>query len=795
MMRTFLLLTAGTVAFVPAMAAAQSTDTPPTTDQAVDAQAAQADGLVDIVVTAQRQVESSQSAAIPLSVVDGDALREKNITQVEGLNSLAPALSITPTNTGNAAFVRGVGNFTLAPNSDPAIAFNYDGVYVGRPTSTTGVFYDLDRVEVLKGPQGILYGRNATGGAINVIPNQPRLGDRSGYASLVIGNYETVNAQAALNLPLGGRSAVRIAGSRSTHDGYLSDGTSDERTSAVRLQFKSEITDALTIRIAGDYAHNGGLGSGVDSIGFYGATLANFTPSNIPIGTGLNAPISQAFRTSRITAAGNMLPPLSRPFVDNTFYGINAEISYDTGIGTLIVIPAYRKAELNFLANAGGSPYFNREDDTQYSLEARFAGERVGPLDYQIGAYYYDEFLDVVTQLTSGLNGNFQQPKYDTKSYAGFGRLTLHLNDQLRLVGGLRYTEDKKRFDTVQLTAVITCTRFVAGVRSCPTAPTVPLFDDPSDLGYAFPAPGGAPVPIIVNGVPSGALSIRRDIVVVDRRLNNDKLTYRGAVEFDVGPKSLLYASVESGYRSGGFSVATGFETYMPETILAYTIGSKNRFFDNRLQFNLEAFLWDYKNQQVSRTALDLAGNNANYVQNIGSSEIKGFEVDTQFLVTPLTLIGANLQYLDAEQKDFTFPQAPDRPLTGCPISTVTATSFIVDCSGFPSYNSPKWTLNLSGRQTIELGENEIVLSADTQHRSSRYIGFAYLPAQLIGPSWSTNAQIKFGPSNESWSISAFVRNIENERTPIYSIVGNARFFTFGTTPPRTYGIRLATEF
>lgn len=793
-MRTIFLLTTATLAFAPTLAAAQVQTTADGAPSEAGTEAAASDqsGLVDIVVTAQRQVESSQRAAVPLSVIDGQAFRESSITQVEGLNSLAPALSITPTNTGNAAFIRGVGNFTLAPNSDPAIAFNYDGVYVGRPTSTTGVFYDLDRIEVLKGPQGILYGRNATGGAINILPNQPRIGERSGYASVAFGNYETVNAQGAINVPIGARSALRLSASRSTHDGYLSDGTSDERTGAVRLQFKSELTDALTVRIAGDYAHNGGLGSGIDSIGFYGATLADFTPSNIPIGSGLNAPVSQAFRTSRVTAIGNRLPPLSRPFQDNTFYGVNAEIAYDTGVGTLTVIPAYRKAELNFLANAGGSPYFNQEEDTQYSLEARFAGERIGPIDYQIGAYYYDEFLDVVTRLTSGANANFQQPKYDTKSYAGFGRLTLHLDDRLRLVGGLRYTMDRKRFDTVQLTSIIACTR---GPRNCPNAPTVPLFSNPSELGYVFPAMGGGPLPIFVNGVATGALSIRRDIIVNDRRLNNNKLTYRGAIEFDLAPKSLLYASVESGYRSGGFSVAVGFETYRPETIIAYTIGSKNRFFDNKLQLNVEGFVWDYKNQQVSRTAQDLAGNPANYVQNIGSSKIKGFEVDTQLLVTPTTLIGANVQYLDAKQKDFTFPQGPDRPLTGCPITTINPTRFQVDCSGFDSYNSPKWTFNLSGRQTIELGEYELVLSADTQYRSRRYIGFAYLPEQLIGSSWATNAQIKFGPDDDSWSIAAYVRNIENNRVPIYSIVGNARFFTFGTTPPRTYGIRLATEF
>ncbi|WP_374944598.1 TonB-dependent receptor domain-containing protein [Sphingomonas sp.] len=444
-------------------------------------------------------------------------------------------------------------------------------------------------------------------------------------------------------------------------------------------------------------------------------------------------------------------------------------------------------------------PLLQPGTDTQSSVEVRFAGTRIGPSDYQIGGYHFDEFLDVTTQLTSGSTANYQRPKYNTKSYAGFGRLTLNVSNRLRLVGGLRYTEDKKRFSTTQLTAVISCTRPLGpGLGNCPNVPVVPLFNDPSQLGSPFPAAGGAPIMVFVGGVPTGALSIRRDIIVNDRRLSNDKITYRGAVEFDVAPRSLLYASIESGYRWGGFSVATGFETYQPETITAYTVGMKNRFFGNRLQANVEGFIWKYRNQQVSRVAPDLATppNNANYVQNIGSSTIQGFEIDGKLLIMPTTLVGANLQYLDTEQKDYAFAAAINPPpITGCPVTPATATQVRIDCSGYPSYNSPKWTLNLSGQQTIKLDGFQVVLSADTQHRSSRYIGFAYLPQQLIGSTWTSNAQIQLGPDSERWSVAAYVRNIENDRIPIYSIVGSGNFLTYGATAPRTYGLRLSAKY
>ena len=135
--------------------------------------------LETIVVTAQRRVETAQRAAVPIDVVSATALVDAGVTQVGRLNDLVPALTVQPTSTGNLIFIRGVGNFTVTPNADPASAFNYDGVYVGRTSGTSGAFFDLERVEVLKGPQGTLYGRNATGGAINVLPVQPKMGEFS----------------------------------------------------------------------------------------------------------------------------------------------------------------------------------------------------------------------------------------------------------------------------------------------------------------------------------------------------------------------------------------------------------------------------------------------------------------------------------------------------------------------------------------------------------------------------------------------------------------------------------------
>ena len=785
--------------------------------------AAQADaeetGLGEIIVTAQRREESSQKAAVPLSVIDGAALTAAGITQLDRLNQLAPALQIQPSSTGNLIFLRGVGNFTVVASSDPAVAFNYDGVYVGRPTGSTGVFYDLARVEVLKGPQGILYGRNATGGAINVLPQQPRLGEFSGYLSGTYGNYDTVNAEGAINAPLGENGAVRLSLSTSNHDGYLRDGTQDEKTIAARVQIKGELTTDLTVRFGMDYAHNGGAGNSVSYFGRFarnpavavgagpvpGTNYYRFIPTTLDPREGVFSAASQAYRQA--TPFGpygrllNALAPMSR--VDNSCYGANAEINWDTGAGTLTVIPAWRYSDLDYTAPAAAFIFDNLESAEQYSLEARFTGERIGIFDYTIGGFYFDERIDSNTSLTISNTGSYIDQTLTTESYAAFGRLTANLGERLRLVGGLRYTHDNKGFDYAATGAVVNClARTAFGAPNCPTAPFVPLFGADLQLGIPFPARGGAPIPQFV-GIPGPtnppAFLIIRTDTFFDRSLTKSKLTYRGAVEFDVAPRSLVYASVETGYRSGGFSAAAGFETYQPEFIDAYTIGMKNRFFGNRVQLNLEAFLWDYKNQQVNFVGLDINGRNANRTQNVGASRIKGVEVDGRFLITPTTLFSADVQYLDAQQKRFSYPAGPGNPpLTGCNVSfNVTQTSpYTVDCSGFQSYNSPKWTINLAAQQTIPLGDYQFVVGADTQHKSSRNIGFAYLPQQRIGSDWLSNAQIQFAPADEQWSISAFVRNIENTRTRTFaSTHPTAAFLTAGQTPPRTYGLRAGVKF
>lgn len=219
--------------------------------------------LQEIIVTAQRTTESVQKVPLAIAVTRPEELVRLNVVRAEDLSRIVPALVATASGGPNTSFfLRGVGNFTINSYSDPAIAFNYDGVYIGRPTSTQGFFYDLQRIEVLKGPQGTLYGRNATGGAINVLPNRPEIGVTSGTVQASYGNYNAIQAQGAINLPIGDTGAFRLAGSYNKHDGYLSDGTSDQDEFALRAQVLAELTPDLTTRIGADYSHQGAAGTG-----------------------------------------------------------------------------------------------------------------------------------------------------------------------------------------------------------------------------------------------------------------------------------------------------------------------------------------------------------------------------------------------------------------------------------------------------------------------------------------------------------------------------------------------------
>ncbi|BBC71803.1 conserved hypothetical protein [Altererythrobacter sp. B11] len=792
-------------------------------------------GLSVITVTAQRREESLQDAAIPINAATGEELARAGVVDATQLNKIAPALYVPEAGGANVGyFVRGVGNFANNGYTNPAVAFNLDGVYIGRPSSTVASFLDVDRVEVLKGPQGTLYGRNATGGAVNVIPNTPRIGVLEGNASVQYGNYDALQLTGALNLPVGERVAARFSGAYSRHDGYYSDGTASAKDLALRGQIRFAISPDADIRLSADYSTQKGTGPGLNIDGVYrftpfspGATVPNWqfipAPANVrePF-TGLFAPQTQAFIEGNATAAPLYAPinGYAYPFRDDEYWGVNAELKLALGAADLVVIPAYRRSELDNQFN--GPPFkgaLNRDKAEQYSLEARLSGDS-GPLEWLLGAYYFDENVDGVNSYNQFATVSFQDFSSSTESFAAFARGSFSVTEDFRIVGGIRYTDESRSIDALSIATTGICLiEPPFGPPSCPQVPTVPLGltlrDSLAQLDSAlFPAGSPLDAPVPYGAFPYGPFGMMgpqallvNTPTTIDRSAGDDEITWRAALEYDATPDNLLYASFETGFRAGGFNLTFGQEEYEPEYIDAYTLGTKNRFFDNRLQFNLELFYWKYRAQQLAALGVDARGNNSFFTRNVGKSSIKGAEAEFEFLATDTTLIRGGVQYLDAtydsfvyDQVDLSDPGDPPNfltPVTGCAYAQNLAPtrSFTIDCSGKPALNAPDWTVNLSLQQTFELRDAQLIATLGGRYRSDRVIGFNYLPGGNSGEDVTIDASVSLVPDDRGFTATLFVRNLTNETMRSLYQLGAANVASATLEPPRTYGLRVGYEF
>lgn len=780
-------------------------------------------GIQDILVTAQRVTESSQSTPLAIDVIDPGELTRQNVLRAEDLSRISPSLSANggggPT---TVFFVRGVGNSTVNAYSDPAISFNYDGVYIGRPTSTSGVFYDLQRVEVLKGPQGTLYGRNATAGAINVIPRRPDLGDTSAEFTLGYGNYDWLTGQAAVNVPLGETVAVRAAGSVARRDGFMSDGTGNQREHAGRLQVYAEPTPELSLRLGFDFSHQGGasssgfyLGSVNPGFGPTGFTGYTFVPSNFSRQQGLLDPASNALLATRfigsVGRAGAVVDGI--PFNDNDYWGVTAELNYETPVGTLTIQPAYREADLEYAFNGVFRQGYTKEKDEQTSVEARWAGDLGEAIDYLVGAMYFDESIAATARYNQQSLSPYQNFATGTESWAGFGRVTVRPVEALSLTAGGRYTSDEKTFNGTSNVYILFCGNPAPPQDFCPTLPFIPLVATEAELQSFYTSRGIpiTPVPLFALPPQAGgsqtAPFVLRSPIVINSGLKNNKFTYRLAAQYDLSNRNMVYLSYETGYHAGGFSFARGVETYAPETIRAWTLGSKNRFLGNTLQVNVEAFLWKYKNQQFSQFGYDL-GNPPSTVfltRNIGDSTIKGVDLDVEWLATENTLLSANVQYLDTKYDSFVYfaPNQGLPPNTTCGFAPTTQTTpggtinvFRIDCSGNQAFNSPKWSFNLNGQQTIPIGDDyKAVVQGGTRYRASSFATADYLPYLKSEAAFVSYASLTFSTEDDSRFISFYINNIENNQRLISGTTTSANLISAAAEQPRTYGIRVGGKF
>lgn len=741
------------------------------------------EGLTEIVVTAQRREENLQRVGVAVTAVTGDDLIRAGVTQPDDLGKLAPALTVQPSAGSSVSiYLRGVGAQSGNAYAENAVAFNFNGVYIGRPTAPVGTFYDLERVEIVKGPQGTLYGRNATGGAINVIPRRPTLRDVTGSVELEYGNFDNKRGSAALNLPLGDSVALRVAGQVVDRDGYLSDGTSDERGEAVRASLLIQPSDNWSALFVGDYFHQHGKGQG--------SLLA--PGSGFPAGTGLNGappledrigasdPRSVAFLAAYaatrpappfcggfggLLTSGCVITPQNDSYLRNNFYGVSVTVEGDLGFGTLTVQPAYRRTETNENGYVPGFKIAKVEKTDQMSVETRLTSNAGQPLRYVLGAFYFWENQRANNFFTLGnLSANRLTPRLRTESKAVFGQLTYDIGSNFRLIAGGRYTDETRD----------------AQIRS---------------------AAGGLPGPVTPPlGAPAAG------------HLNFKKFTWKAGVEFDAGPRSLLYANVATGFKSGGFFTSSPpNNTFAPENLTAYTVGTKNRFFDNKLQLNIEAFYWDYRDQQVTFVGGITTGSglisNGGITVNAGQATIYGTELEAVFAPTRLDRFNLNVQYLKGKYDSLVFDAFSNTGVNirqGCTVLSSrlanpgvnNARFYTTDCSGQQTINSPEWTMNAGYQHTFELGSVNLVAGAQTRIESSRYLALTYLPEARQGSYMMSDAFVTLESADHNWSITGYINNIEDAvvlaNAGLKPII-DVNYVTL--RPPRTYGVRLGYRF
>jgi iron complex outermembrane recepter protein len=337
--------------------------------------------------------------------------------------------------------------------------------------------------------------------------------------------------------------------------------------------------DALSILVSTDIVEQGGRGGGsaMDGSGY-----------NVDERIGLGDPRIQAIEQSK----GFEIVTPQELFLHDRFGGAKAEINWTTDAGTLTVIPAYRDNDVNFAAFYGGLETV-KEEDSQRSLEARFASTEHGMLRWIVGAYYLKDGTNTFLTIDQlNRTGNQQIYGYGTESKAGFADLTFDLTSSFRLIGGIRYTDEVKSID------------------------------------------GSLHNPFLANP----------KYITLDESSTYKATTYRYGLQYDLTPASMLYAMVATGFHSGGFFFTADNPVFQPETIKAYTLGAKNRFLDHRLQLNMEIFDWEYHNQQLAHTAIDSQGDAIFATQNAGATRIKGVETDVNFQLADHTRVGVNLQ-------------------------------------------------------------------------------------------------------------------------------------------------------
>ncbi|WP_313803762.1 TonB-dependent receptor [Sphingobium sp.] len=762
--------------------------------------------VADIIVTAERRETSIQKSALNVTVLGAEALGNRGIGDSRTMLDSVPGLKMTVANPNAYIGLYGLASGSGTQYSDAVMGFNYGGVPLARQTSASSSYYDLERVEVLKGPQGTLYGRNATVGAINLIPARPTQ-KREGALSITVGNYDTVNTSGHFNLPINDTLSSRLAFQTTRHDGYFTNGLDDANNYGLRGSLLFEPSSDLSVLLFADAYFNRARGPYSTWRYYLGSDQQWIDPDNPWFGLGAagtcgNQLLCPSFAATSVGGVNSVSNPQGFTNTGATGYGSNSvygtdgrnnadqiilssEIRWRTGIGTLTIQPAWVHTKIDYFTYSNGLNFSNLTKADQTSLEARLASDGNGPLRWVVGGFLFHEHQDAfLNNLQSTGYAILRTPNLVDDNAAAFADATWSLTDSLRLTGGLRYTHEKKSQDGYTTasglsTSDVATIRAAGGTCTTGATPANPILYDGQ---YYFPS--------------------NFCVVANSGRYKENNLSWKAGLEFDPRPGSMLYATVRTGFRAGGFTVGTQND-YKPEKLTAYEVGSKNRFFDGRLQANWSAFYWRYKNQQISQLQLyylnGIAIGQTSYPSNFDGN-LHGAELDLQAAVTRNDRLSLDILYARGK-----YDQTP-------PVATVNS-SALTPQYDLPRINLPKWSISGGYNHRFDLANGGNVSAGVHAHFESsarlRIIDPALLTRGDIRDAYvKTDLDLTYNAPNDAWSLQAFVRNVTNEAVVGVGSSGQTALGTFfrpssnplghrsaTLDPPRTWGVRLSAHF
>lgn len=730
MNKALLLLTTAVGCMAPSLALAQAGATTPLTGAGSATPADAQDGVADIVVTAERRATTAQKTPIAISTVSGDELRERQLNSIGQVLQQTPAVVIPNSSKGQAVFIRGIGSTGDAQEGgDPAVNLNIDGVYQQQAVVPLASTFDISRVEVLRGPQGTLYGRNSNAGSVNIVTNEATLGVNAGYFNLQVGDYDAVRAEAAGNVALGDKAALRVAFATNRHDGYYSNGGASADSYAARAKLRWEPTDRLTLSLTGLYAREEGapdatVPAPLNQGDPYNTTYPAYNGQN---GNPLFPPLA---------AAATPVPKGVRNVTVGQVYG---QLDYDLGFGTLTVLPAwnythqYQDTALLPFGAAAQDVTENAE-----SLETRIASSASSPIRWVAGLYFFQAedipVLDPMVVLNFPHNPRTYPTnwasRYYSRSLAAFGQVTVLITERLRLTGGARYTQDRKSVD------------FQTNI-----------------------------APLVYQQGPQ-------------YRNDEGSVNLKGGIEYDLSSRSLFYAQVSNGYKAGGFNPNGSY--YQPEKIVAYEGGVKNRFFGNRVQFNIGGFYYDYSGYQARVNIpdpTDTVTGASQQIINAAALQTYGGEAELTVQPTPRDRFYASVAYLHS-RGHFVY--------TG---GTYTAPQ-LIDIDDVTPPNSPAWSGLVSYSHRFDIADGSSISPRVDMRYSSGYDTSIDVSAFDYQPGFTrTDASITYALPNDSISIRVFIRNIENKVQKTFTLAPPVPFAALQLSDPQTYGVALSARF